>query len=476
MNDIKPSNTVYLASFAALLGALSMGLSLGYSSPATLLMSLDNSTILDTNEEKRGSQTSLIGSMLNIGALVGGILGEPCNKYLGRKKSLIAYGAPFVIGWIIIALSSNVATIVAGRLLTGFCCGLVSQTAPTYVVEISPPSIRGMLGTCFQVMVTIGILLAPIFSLFMSWQMMAVTCSLASFCMSILMIFMPETPQWLLSKDCVPEAQASLRQLRSSQINEEFEAMSNNARAGNQSGAGITFSSRQFYKPMALALGLMFFQQFSGINGILFYQSKIFENAAPKLDATLATISVCIAQVIATIIGSLLVDRLGRKVLLYSSGIGHAVALVIFGYYQYRSSDPQFKADKGYIAVASLILFVTSFSIGYGPIPWMMIPELASGKVRSTIASISTAFNWTCSYIVTASIQTIETKIGADKTYWIYAIICACSCIFVYFSLPETKGRSEEQIQVEILGQSNLKNQELASKKATDDDSLQQVA
>lgn len=455
-----------------------MGFSLGYSAPALDLMKNDNSTILDVNPEKQKSQESLIGSMLNIGALIGGLLGEPCNKYLGRKRSLIAYGGPFLLGWIIIATAQSVTSVVIGRVITGFCCGLVSQTAPTYVVEISPPSIRGMLGTCFQVMVTIGILLAPLFSLIMSWQILAVACSISAFAMSGLMIFMPETPQWLLSKGQGSEAEASLKKLRRSQIIEEFAAISNNVNASNQDLDGIysvaTLTSRQFLKPLLLALGLMFFQQFSGINGVIFYQADIFRGAAPNY-AMLLTISVCAAQVIATIIGSLLVDRLGRRVLLYGSGIGHTVALIMYGYYQYRKfSDTEFAANNPYIALISIILFVTSFSIGYGPIPWMMIPEISSGKVRSIIASISTASNWTFSYIVTATIKPLCDSFGYAQTYWTYAIICALSCIFVATLLPETKGRSEDQIQAEILGHNQPENRELTSKKG--EGSFQQVA
>jgi MFS family permease len=157
----KPATTVYVAAFGALLGSVSMGLALGYTTPAFDDMDRNPSaSVLSDDQETRDGQKALIGSMLALGALVGGFLNEPSNKILGRKLSLLAYGVPFIIGWMFIWLANGVPMLVFGRLLTGLCCGLVSGTAPTYVVEIAPPSIRGLLGTSFQVMAVIGILLA----------------------------------------------------------------------------------------------------------------------------------------------------------------------------------------------------------------------------------------------------------------------------------------------------------------------------
>ena len=454
---------VYLASFGALLGALSMGLALGYTAPAFLDMEKNPSNSpLDPDGVTRESQKSLIGSILAIGALVGGFLGEPSNKILGRKYSLIAYGLPFVIGWLLLALANNVAMLVIGRLLTGLCCGLVSGTAPTYVVEIAPPSIRGLLGTCFQVMVVIGILMAAVGGTFLSWTQLAGFCVIPAIGMSVIMFFMPETPQWLLSKDRNQEAEASLVSLRSTPIVQELATMaqaSANARVGGTQYSCENIKSREFYKPFFLAIGLMFFQQFSGINAVLFYQTDIFKKAAPDSDAAQSTILVCLAQVIATLVGSFLVDRLGRKVLLLLSGLGHTISLIVFGLYSHLSvSDKNFQSEYAWVALASLIVFIVSFSLGFGPVPWMMIPELSSARVRSLVASIATAFNWTCVYIVTASVKTLIDSVGDAGTYWLFAAICALSCIFSMLALIETKGKSSEQIQVELLGSTGVAN------------------
>lgn len=457
-DSIRGSTGVYFASFGALLGALSMGLALGYTAPAFLDMEKNpNQSPLDMNEAKREGQKSLIGSMLAVGALVGGFLGEPCNKTLGRRISLIIYGLPFIIGWLLLAMANSVTMLVLGRLLTGLCCGLASGTAPTYVVEIAPPKIRGLLGTCFQVMVVIGILLAALFGTFLSWKALAGWCLVPSIGMSLVMFFMPETPQWLLSKGRNEEAQASLQRLRLSPIAPELEAMTQAAQGAQEAGTQYScdmLKSREFYKPLLLALGLMFFQQFSGINAILFYQTDIFKKASPQSDAAQSTILVCLAQVIMTLVGSFLVDRLGRRVLLLASGAGHAISLVVFGFYRYKSvSDEAFQTNFAWIALTSLIVFISSFSLGFGPVPWMMIPEFSSARVRSLVASIGTAFNWTCVYIVTATVKSLIESLGDAATYWMFAVICAFSCVFVFLALPETKGKTSEQIQMELFGQ-----------------------
>lgn len=461
-NSIEPSTTVYLASFAALLGALSMGLALGYTAPAFLDMEKELNSTTSTpilnpqSADEREREKSLIGSTLAIGALVGGFLGEPSNKIFGRRISLILFGLPFALGWLLISVANGITLLILGRLLTGLCCGLVSGTAPTYVVEIAPPQIRGLLGTCFQVMVVIGILLSAVFGTFLSWEALAGVSILASLAMSLLMFGMPETPQWLLSKNRDDEAEASLTKLRTSAINQELETMTQSASNAQQAGSQYSIqmiTSREFYKPFMFALALMFFQQFSGINAVLFYQSDIFKKASPNSDALQSTIWVCLAQVIATVAGSVLVDKLGRRALLLMSGAGHAISLIVFGFYSHISiSDKSFQTDYAWVALVSLIVFISSFSIGYGPIPWMMIPELSSARVRSLVASLATAFNWTCVYIVTAFVKPLINTVGDDWTYWIFATICIVSCIFVAIFLPETKGKSSDQIQREILG------------------------
>lgn len=441
---IAPSTTVYTASFAALLGALTIGLALGYTAPAFYDIEHRSKSTNIFDKDNKKQVTSLIGSMLAVGAIAGSILVEPANKFLGRRLSLILMGFPFAIGWLFIGLAHNVTMMVIGRLLTGMCCGTVSGIAPTYVVEISPPQIRGTLGTCFQVMVTVGILIESALYFFLEWHWLAGINVSFALSMSALMYFMPETPQWLLGQRRNQEAEESLKRLRLGDIGAELNTFIQAATESCSSQEKVSITTMikgvQFYKPFILALFLMFFQQFSGINAVLFFTNDLFEGNPP-----IGTLAVCIAQVIATIIGSALVDRLGRRMLLFASGFGHAVSLIAYGFVYPKEFGPA-------PAIVCIVIFISSFSIGFGPIPWMMIPELSSTRVRSIIATVATLFNWTCVYVITASVKPLIDVLGVNVTYWLFALICAMSCVFVGFFLPETKGKTSEQIQRELLG------------------------
>lgn len=455
--NIKASKILYLATFAALLGALTVGLTLGYTAPAFQDIKLNNATEIfdETNNETR---KSIIGSSLALGALVGGTLTEPSNN-LGRRLTLIVFGIPFAFGWLLMGIASSIGVITTGRFITGVCAGLICGVAPTYVVEIAPPKIRGLLGTCFQFMIVIGILLEALIGLGASWKVLGLLNIVPPLLMSLLMFMMPESPQWLLGKGRDNEAKQALLRLRDGDIETELNELTQSAANSKESSTGSTYScqtltSRSFYLPLFLSLGLMFFQQFSGINAVLFYQTDIFASAAPSIKNPLhAVIIVCLAQVIATGIASALVDHLGRKMLLIASGTGHTISLIMFGIVKNLGSDPNGGSSTlSILAVVSVVFFITAFSIGFGPIPWMMVPELCPSHYRSTIASIATAFNWLCVFFVTAFVKSVMDSIGQDYTYWLFSIICAISCLFTALFLPETKGKTSDQIQRELLG------------------------
>ena len=431
---VKPTTTVFLATFGALLSALSMGLALGYTAPAFVDMEKDNQNpILDMDNDNRERQKSLIGSTMAVGALLAALANEPCNKLFGRRIPLIVCGLPFVIGWLLLALADRVTMLVLGRLLIGACCGIACGTAPTYVVEIAPPQIRGALGTGFQLMVVIGNLLASVFGIFLPWRALAAWSLIPAVVMSIIMFFMPESPNWLLNKNRNADAEQALKRFRASPIEIELKNMAEaRTSQGNSEYSCDMITSREFIEPLLFALGLMFFQQFTGINAVLMYQSDIFKKASPDSDAMMSTVWVCLAQVIATIVCSSLVDRLGRKILLFVSGLGAMITLFVLGLYSHMAMDNKtFQQDYAFLPLISLMTFITFFSFGFGPIPWMLIPELSTSRVRSLVASFGACFAWSGCYIVTASMKPLISLVGDAWTYWMLAIVCACSCLFV---------------------------------------------
>ena len=460
-DTVSPSLTLFLAVFGAILGGLSMGLALGYTAPAFLDMereneraSLQNKTsvnVLDLDKSIREHQKGLIGSSMAIGALVAALANEPCNKIFGRRIPLLFSGGPFLLGWLLIAFAEqSIVMMVTGRVLLGACSGVACASAPTYVVEIAPPKSRGLLGTTFQLMVVVGNLVAAIAGMFLTWRQLALLFLSPAVLMTLIMFFMPESPAWLLNKSRRSQAKAALQRLRSGPIEAEFERMSANSTATSKSPSPgpenlpleyncDTFTSREFCRPLLLTLGLMLFQQFSGINAVLMYQGDIFKKAAPDSDALLSTVWVCLAQVIATLVCSSLIDKLGRKILLFASAIGLMGSLFVFGLYSHFSeSNRAIQQDYALVPLISLILFMTFFSLGFGPIPWLMAPELASPRMRSLIASFGACFAWSGAYLVTATMKPLIELVGDAGTYWLFSALCATSC-FLIAALPETK-------------------------------------
>lgn len=449
---IQASPVVFVATFGALLGALSMGFALGYTAPAFFDMeknmnSSKSDNILDPDYNKRESQKSLIGSTLAVGALVAALASEPCNNLFGRRIPLICCGIPFVIGWLLLTFANQLSFLVLGRLIIGACCGIACGTAPTYVVEIAPPQIRGALGTCFQLMVVIGNLLSSILGMFLPWRTLAAVSLIPGIGMTTMMLFLPESPSWLVDKQRRDDARNALKRLRNGSIEQEFDELVQAKMRQQQESSGSAYScdtlrSTEFLKPLGFGLGLMFFQQFTGINAILMYQSDIFKKASPDSDALLCTVWVCLAQVIATLVCNLFVDRLGRRPLLWTSGAGCMLALLSLGAHSYIAiNNEAYQKDFAMVPLVSLILFITFFSFGFGPIPWMMIPELATSHVRSLIGSFGALFAWTGAYILTASMKPLFSLVGDAWTYWILAIICAISILFIVI-LPETKAKT----------------------------------
>lgn len=447
----KASCTLYLAAASALMGAIGMGAVLGWTSPAFDSMR-DNASVprLQDSEDDKSART-WIGSSMTLGALVGALISGPMAQFLGRKKALIIYGIPFTIGWLVLAFAQSVSILILGRVIVGFSAGLFSGTAPSYVVEISIISIRGLLGACFQLCVTIGILLVYLFGAFLPWTTLAGIATIPTLFMAILMIFMPETPSWLVSKNKKSEAEQSLKALRGEDNDNEQELTQlQDQIKSSQQGQGFSFKSyltRQHGCPLLLALGLMFFQQFSGINAVMFYATDIFAESGSSITPKYATIIVGVAQVIATVAGSLLVDRLGRKILLNASGALHVLSTAVLGLYYYCTADQTDAGSFGWVPVTCLVVFIIGFSIGYGPIPWLMVAEITPLASRSATSAIATAFNWTCAFLITKNFEMLKDALTKHGTFLLFASFSLLSIVFVVATLPETKGRSQEEIQ-----------------------------
>ncbi|KAK2120335.1 hypothetical protein P7K49_001721 [Saguinus oedipus] len=255
-------------------------------------------------------------AVVTLGAAAGGVLGGWLVDRAGRKLSLLLCSVPFVTGFAVITAAQDVWMLLGGRLLTGLACGIASLVAPVYISEIAYPAVRGLLGSCVQLMVVIGILLAYLAGWVLEWRWLAVLGCVPPSLMLLLMCFMPETPRFLLTQHRRQEAMAALQFLWGSEQGWEEPP------TGAEQGFHLALLWQPgIYKPFVIGVSLMAFQQLSGVNAIMFYAETIFEEAKFK-DSSLASIIVGVIQVLFTAVAALIMDRAGRRLLLALSGEG----------------------------------------------------------------------------------------------------------------------------------------------------------
>lgn len=435
---------LFLASFAAVLGPLSFGFVLGYSSPA-----IPNLTTIDDPRLRLDSdQASWFGSIVTVGAAVGGLLGGWMVQRMGRKLTLMASSVPFVFGFTVIVAAQSVWMLYLGRVLTGLASGIASLVVPLYISETAHERVRGLLGSCVQLMVVLGIMGVYLAGLVLDWRWLAVCSSIPPTLMLLVMCCMPETPRYLLSRGRRREAEEALRFLRGPNAPVEWESARIEEAAQDQ-GSGFQLSDLRdpgILKPLLLGVFLMVFQQMTGINAIMFYAESIFEQAHFQ-NGDLGSVLVGVVQVLFTAVAAVIMDRAGRKLLLIISGSSMALSTAAFGVYFYLLEQPQPQTQLAWLALLSMGVFITGFALGWGPIPWLLMSEILPVKVRGFAGAVCVLTNWTMAFVVTKTFQDMMTLLTSAGTFWLFSSMCVLNLIFTVVFVPETKGKTLEQIE-----------------------------
>lgn len=467
----KPSILVWLASLAALMNAATVGLIIGFQAAgfeslkeATNIRNItsDNVTyeVVGTmNWDKEN--TSWFAGIVSIGAGIGALVAGPVLTILGPKMSVVVSNFPYLICWIMVIFGGNVSTIVAGRFFGGLSIGFSSGAVPVYCIEISTPDIRGTLGAAFQLFCNVGVLLAALIGYGVGYRELSAISSLACIIGPIVLFFMPESPNFLYGKhgaiDSKPLILNALRRLRTpdSDVESEFRQIS---LARTTSGAQkliLGFSEikkPQVYKPLLISLALMISQQFAGVNAVIFFQLDIFKETGLSLDPRIVAIITGLVLMLSCLVGSVVVDKLGRKTFLFYTGIGLLVTLMTLAlYFQMKPAEISLQkeyGDKyGIIALLAMEGFLLIFSLALGPIPWMMVPEMTPYSARTFITAVAVGFNWTLVFIITFFFAKWVDAIGNNGVFYLFSAFVAAALVFIRFILPETKGKTNEQLE-----------------------------
>nr|CAD7456329.1 unnamed protein product [Timema tahoe] len=351
---------------------------------------------------------------------------------------------------------SQVGMLYAGRFLTGMAGGAFSVSGPVYTAEVAQKEIRGLLGSFYQVLLTFGVLFTFAAGSVLSPFWLSAVCAAVPVLFAVTFVFMPETPVYFLRNDQGENARRSLRWLRGPLVDLEPELqelqLAVDEERKNQASLRDAFKTLGARKGLLVSAGLLIFQQLSGVNSATFYTTVIFKDAGSKMAPTQATIIIGAVQVVTTIVSCLVVDRLGRRILLLTSDLVMSLCMFALGTFFYLQHVGHDTSALTWLPVTSLSVFFVAYSLGYGPVPWLMMGELFLPNIKGIASSISCLLNWTLAFLVTKFFANLVAAFGTYTTFWIFAVLSAFGVLFVYFVVPETKGKPVDLIFREMNG------------------------
>ncbi|XP_017866776.1 PREDICTED: facilitated trehalose transporter Tret1-2 homolog [Drosophila arizonae] len=457
----------YIAGLSAAFGAFCMGASMGWSSPVEKLLTEENAYGFPISDDQFG----WISSLLTLGATVVCIPVGFVIDMIGRRPTMLALIPPYMVGWFLMLFANSVIMLYFGRFILGFCGGAFCVCASMYSTEISTVSTRGTLGSFFQLNTVTGMLYGYIIGGYCSLLTINILCAILPLIFAAVHYFMPESPVYFAMKGRENDAIKSLLWLRGADCdirNELNEILEETNKSTDEPKVSIWVALRRpiTLKGISIAVMLQALQQWTGINAIMFYSTSIFEDVGASLSGRVCTILIGATQVIMTLVATLIIDRAGRRILLLVSAFFMAITTCLMGvYFQMRDSDPNSVASIGWLPITSILVFIIFFSIGFGPGPWLVMAELFTEDVKSVAGSIAGTSNWFSAFLVTKLFPVLKNSIGSGPTFWIFCGIAIFGFVYVLIFVPETKGKTINEIQLILSGSKKIIDSE------TDNDS-----
>lgn len=396
--------------------------------------------------------TGWAASSLLVGCMVGAMLGGPVGDRFGRKPSLIGCAALFALSSLASALPESLAAFAWARFAGGVAIGAASMLSPLYIAEIAPEKIRGTLVALYQLAIVVGILAVFFVNLQIQrrgdeawnvttgWRWMFASLILPSAVFGVFMAMVPESPRWLMRMGRRAEASAILERIGGA-VSARREIDQIEASLRQEEGRWQDLFTTGYRRALVIGVLLAVFGQFSGINAVMYYAPEIFKAAGSGTDSAFAqTVIVGVVNLLFTFVAIGLVDRAGRKPLLIVGTAVQVVSLVVVGM---MLSGGQ----SGWGLLAGVLGFVAAFAVAMGPIPWIVNAEIFPTKLRGRAMSMAIFCLWFADWVVTQTFPMLRDGIGASNTFWVYAGFSLLSTIFVVVMVPETKGRTLEEIE-----------------------------
>ena len=394
-------------------------------------------------------QEVLVISVL-VGVMIGALVGGTIADRIGRRKTLIWGAVLFIAGSILAPLSPNVYVLFIARALLGVAVGFTSVTAPVYVSELAPPKTRGMLIGLYQFALTSGIAVADLVGYWFAgpqgWRLMFAFGLLPALLFLFMVLTVPESPRWLYAQNRLAEAESVLKS-----YTDEAGArlLLEDIRVSLLTKMERRWSA--LWSPavrgsLFIAVGFMLLTPATGINAVLYYGPQIFSLAGISSDksAIFATLLVAITNVLATVIALVLVDRLGRKPLLYAGIGGMTTALFVLAICFHNQAG--LGKSLGIIATICLMSFIACYAFSIGPIAWILVSEVFPLRLRGRGVAAATLSFGTSNFLVSLTFLSLIKAAGNSLTFVIFGVFCILTLVFVRFVIPETAGRELESI------------------------------
>ncbi len=392
---------------------------------------------------------TVVMAMALWGTVVGAIFGGFPTNRLGRKKTLLIIGILFTISALGSAFANDPWVFAVFRFVGGLGVGASTVAAPTYIAEIAPAKDRGRLVSLYQFNIVFGILIAFLSNYLLSgigenaWRWMMGVEAIPAVIYSLFVLTIPKSPRWLLSKSKRKEAKQVLQIINPDENVELLMDELSIQRENTQPGETIFIKKYRF--PLMLAFFIAFFNQFSGINAFLYYAPRIFEEAGlGESTALLSSIGIGVTNLVFTLLGVFLIDKLGRRQLMYFGSIGYIISLSLV-------AAAFFLDWKGLAVPIFLFLFIASHAIGQGAVIWVFISEIFPNHLRASGQAFGSSTHWVLAAIIPSLVPVLFSTIGVGVVFLIFAIMMVFQLLFVMFIMPETKGISLEELSKKLI-------------------------
>jgi sugar porter (SP) family MFS transporter len=439
---------VYVIALTAATGGLLFGFDTGVISGALLFLKEDFHL-------SHLAQETVVSSVL-VGCILGAAFSGRLTDRFGRRDVIRVAAILFAAGTLIASLAPHLAALILGRVVLGLAIGVASYAVPLYISEISPPRLRGALVSMNQLLITVGILASYLIDHTFSqydnnWRDMFLAGLVPAVILLIGMLLLPRTPRWLVRRGRDDEARRVLNRVLGADRS-EGEIASIRSAMGREEGGRLKDLWRRPARPTLLVgVGIMFVQQATGINTVIYYAPTIFEMAGfqSATEAILATVGVGAVNVTMTVVAMLVIDRIGRKPLLIGGLIGMTASLGLLGWA--FASNAALGPGLKWAAVGCLLIYIASFAVSLGPIAWVLISEIYPLKVRGLGMSLATMSNWIFNFVVALTFLSLIDWVGRAGAFWTFGGVAVAGLVFCWRWTPETKGVGLEKIERDIM-------------------------